>query len=320
MFMNNHLKEFQKLNASNQSIFDADLLIILKDGTNLNSWSDVDNDQDILYISEDLANVNDLKGRYKDLRRLKAIVAYNVSDEVTSLEEMFMNCHSLSGVCTLNSWDVSNVGSMSSMFFECGSLGDVSFMDGWNVSNVKNMKSLFDYCFSLGNISALASWDVSSVKTICDMFDDCHALKTIGDVSHWNTANLIDAGGWLNWAKSFVGNNEGVLDLSGWNTQKLKAAGEMFLKTQIRIIDLTGWTFDSITNDRWEGAGRNIYYETGNDSDTLRGFGQMFKDTKKLTTVYVSQACLDSFNAAVEREVNTVDMWTNSKCERFSVK
>ncbi len=152
------------------------------------------------------------------------------------------------------------------------------------------------------------------------MFDDCQVLKTIGDVSHWNTASLIDAGAWINDARSFVGNNEGLLDLSGWNTSNLKAAGEMFLNTKIHTIDLSGWTFDSITNERWEGAGHGIYYETGNGSEHLRGFGQMFKGTKNLTTVYISQSGLDSFNAAVERQVNTLDMWTDSKADGFTVK
>ena len=94
----------------------------------------------------------------------------------------------------------------------------------------------------------------------------------------------------------------------------------MFLKTQIYTIDLSGWTFDSIINEKWEGAGRGIYYETGNGPEALRGLGQMFKDTKNLTTVYVSPTGLDSFNAAVEREINTLDMWTGSKAKGFTIK
>ena len=94
----------------------------------------------------------------------------------------------------------------------------------------------------------------------------------------------------------------------------------MFLNTKIHKIDLSGWTFDSITNDTWEGRGYGIYYETGNGPEHLRGMGQMFKGTKNLITVYVSQSGLDSFNAAMEREVNSLDMWTDSKCKGFTVK
>ena len=152
------------------------------------------------------------------------------------------------------------------------------------------------------------------------MFDDNQKLLTIGDVSRWNTASLIDAGGWLNDARSFVGDNYGMLDLSGWDTSNLKSAGEMFLNTKIHTIDLSGWTFASITNDSWEGAGRGIFYEAGNNSETLRGMGQMFKNTSQLTAVYVSQTGLESYNAAVENDVNTLDMWTGSRTNGFTVK
>lgn len=218
----------------------------------------------------------------------------------------------------LGNLDVSNVRDMTCMFYGAGQMTyyDVS---RWDVSKVESMNHMFCDNNRLASLD-LSRWDVSNVKTMYCMFDDCHSLKTIGDVSRWNTSSLIDAGGWLNYASSFVGNNEGILDLSGWNTGNLKAVGEMFLYTKIHTIDLTGWSFDSITNDRWEGAGRGIYYETGNDPEALRGFGQMFRNTANLTAVYVSPAGLDSFNAAVEREVNTLDMWANSKSDGFTVK
>ena len=104
------------------------------------------------------------------------------------------------------------------------------------------------------------------------------------------------------------------------DTSNLKAAGEMFRETRIYTIDLSGWTFDSITNDQWEGAGRGIYYETGNSSEPVQGLGEMFRRTKMLSAVFVSQAGMDSFNAAVERGVNTEKMWSNSKIAGFIVK
>lgn len=244
--------------------------------------------------------------------------------KVTDMTCMFQvgDNHAGNGqLCEINGLgdlDVSNVRDMTCMFYGAGHMTyyDVS---RWNVSKVESMNHMFCDNYKLVSLD-LSGWDVSSVKTVYCMFDDCQELKTIGDVSHWNTASLIDAGGWLNWAISFIGNNEGILDLSGWDTHNLKAAGEMFLRTQLYMIDLTGWTFDSITNEKWEGAGRGIYYETGNGPEELRGFGQMFKDTKNLKTVYISQEGLDSFTAAVEKEINTLDMWTGSKADGFTVK
>ena len=218
----------------------------------------------------------------------------------------------------LGDLDVSNVKDMTCMFYGASKMTyyDVS---RWNVSKVESMNHMFCDNRSLLSLD-LSNWDVSSLKTVYCMFDDNVSLKTIGDVSHWNTVSLIDAGGWLNECSSFVGDNQGTLDLSGWNTSSLKAAGEMFLRTQIHTIDLSGWTFDSITNDKWEGTGQGIYYETGNNAESYMGLGGMFHGVKTLKIVYVSQSGLDSYNAAVEREVNTLDMWKGTIANGFTVK
>ena len=51
-----YLKEFEQMNETTESVFDLgkhELLIVLNDGTNLTSWDDVDDFNDVLYISED---------------------------------------------------------------------------------------------------------------------------------------------------------------------------------------------------------------------------------------------------------------------------
>ena len=51
-----YLKEFEQMNETTESVFDLgehELLIVLNDGTNLTSWDDVDDLNDVLYISED---------------------------------------------------------------------------------------------------------------------------------------------------------------------------------------------------------------------------------------------------------------------------
>ena len=258
-----------------------------------------------------------------------SLMYVDVSDwntgNVTSTESMFQVGSSYMGngqlieILGLGNLDVSNVTDMTCMFYGAGKMTYYDVSD-WDVSKVESMNHMFCDNFKLRSLD-LSRWDVSSVKTIYSMFDDAQSLITIGDVSHWNTSSLIDAGGWLNYATSFVGDNSGRLDLSGWDTSNLKAVGEMFLKTKIRSIDLSGWTFDSVTNASWDGAGRGIYYEYGNGYGAeVQGFGQMFKDMPELTAVYVSESGLESFNAAVEREVNIEDMWTNSMCSSFTVK
>ena len=224
----------------------------------------------------------------------------------------------LTEIIGLGDLDVSNVMDMTSMFYGAGQMTTYD-IGRWNVSKVESMNHMFCDNFKLRSLD-LSSWDVSSLKTIYCMFDDNLKLKSIGDVSHWNTVNLIDAGGWLNGAHSFVGDDNGVLDISGWDTSNLKSAGEMFYYTTLHTIDLSGWTFDSITNELWEGANSGIYYETGNDSEKYMGLGGMFLDSGKLSTVYISQSGLDSYNAVVNDGVNIVDMWKNTKAGGFTVK
>ena len=251
------------------------------------------------------------------------VSGWNTS-KVTTMASMFQVGDSWKGngqlieILGLGNLDVSNVTDMTCMFYGAGQMTTYD-IDYWNVSKVESMNHMFCDNFKLRSLD-LSSWNVSSLKTIYCMFDDNYKLKTIGDVSHWNTSNLIDAGAWLNNSNSFVGDNNGMLDLSGWNTSSLKSAGEMFLNTKIRTIDLSGWTFDSITNDMWEGAGEGIYYATGNSSKELRGMGSTFNASSELTTVYISQTGLESYNAAVERGVNILDMWYKTKTGGFTVK
>ncbi len=244
--------------------------------------------------------------------------------KVTTMANMFQVGDSwkangrLTEIIGLGDLDVSNVTDMTCMFYGAAQMTTYDIAR-WNVSRVESMNHMFCDNRRLRSLD-LSDWDVSSLRTIYCMFDDNVELRTIGDVSHWNTASLIDAGGWLNEANSFTGDNTGTLDLSGWDTRRLKSAGEMFLSTKIHTIDLSGWTFESITNDLWEGAGKGIFYETGNGSEDMKGLGSMFKNPNKLTTVYISQAGLESYNKAVENGVNTLQMWTNAKTNGFTVK
>ena len=71
-----YLYDFEHLNTTTESIYelrDFNVLIILTDGTNLTNWEDVENREDVLFVSEDLFGVTSLEGRYKDMKNLKAM-------------------------------------------------------------------------------------------------------------------------------------------------------------------------------------------------------------------------------------------------------
>ena len=270
----------------------------------------------------DFSKVSSLSYMFQGNNALETLDAtgWNTSN-VTDMSGMFavgdnyVGNGQLREIKGIGDWDVSNVTNMTTMFYGAGNMTHYDIAN-WDVSKVESMNHMFCDNFKLESLD-LSKWDVSNVKTMYDMFDDDRALTTLGDVSHWNTASLIDVGGFLNGATSFVGDN-GTLDLSGWNTSNLKVAGEAFRATKLQTIDLTGWSFDSITNERWEGTGSGIYYETGN-TQGRKGLAEMFYNASMLDTVYVSQAGLNSYNS-IANSVDTTNMWTGSQATGFTVK
>lgn len=195
------LKQFEKMNTTTKSIYDLEdfkVLIILKDGTNLTSWEDVewkeDNygrcDDTILYISEDLSDFRDLSERYKKLEYLKAFVACGVSDKLRDLSGMFENCESLVDISGLDTWDVSNVENMSCMFKECYKLENINSLASWDVSNVKYMTDMFYRCYRLTDLSPLKDWNVSNLKSMEGMFYLCSHLSDLSPLSGWDVASV----------------------------------------------------------------------------------------------------------------------------------
>lgn len=189
-----YLNDFEHLNTTTQSIYelgDFNVLIILTDGTNLTNWDDVENPEDIAYISEDLFGETLLEGRYKNLVNLKAIVTYGVGN-IVSTRDMFSGCQSLVEISTLDSWDVSRIDDVSNMFKGCSSLEDLSALSDWNMSSVIDMSCMFMGCSSLEDISPLKNWNVSHVDDMHYLFSDCTSLKNISALANWDVTNVRD--------------------------------------------------------------------------------------------------------------------------------
>ena len=257
--MTSNFTDFEKLNTAVSSIYglgESCVLIILNDGTNLTSWSEVGDKSDVLFVSESLSNVDDLTGRYADLNNLKAIVISDIADGVTSMEGMFRNCFRLSGIKMINC-DTSNVRKMNGMFLECNNLSDISFLADWDVSGVEDMSSMFDVCFSLGDISPLAGWDVSNLKDASSMFNDCHTLENISAFRNWDVSSLSnirsmfadcnylrDLSSLSGWDVSMVCDMESLFDgcdylddvspLAGWDVGNVEKMDCIFKDTNVK--------------------------------------------------------------------------------------
>lgn len=203
LFYNNDLKDFEWLNIATPSIYDLgdyEVLIVLKDGTNLTSWDDVEYLRDILYVSEDLSDVDDLSKHYYEkagqvysnffhvnpFRKLKAIVAQNAESKVTSLDYMFYKLDNLTTISGLNSWDTSNVVDMKFLFAECKNLEVVSGIESIDIGNVRNMNSMFYGCKKLSNFNSLKLWDVKDVLDMDYMFGMCSSFNDLTPILDWD--------------------------------------------------------------------------------------------------------------------------------------
>jgi surface protein len=114
---------------------------------------------------------------------------------VTSMNEMFKNCHKLTSL-DLSDWDTSKVTGMGHMFYECDSLTTLD-LSGWGVSNVHTFFGIFYGCNSLRSLD-LSGWDTSNVTGMSYMFDGCIKLSTI-TISQTGTKILeqLPYGAWI---------------------------------------------------------------------------------------------------------------------------
>jgi surface protein len=271
-----NMDEFEKMNATTGSIDDLgenEVLIILKDGTNITSWSDVEDTDDILYLSEDLSGYIDLSEKYKDFKSLKAIVATNVTDIVTNMRDMFSGCSSLEDISSLKDWDTTNVEDMNGMFKGCSSLEDISALRDWNCENVEDMNGMFDGCTSLKDISALKdwntanvadisgmfygcgslidmfslkNWDTSSVKFMSRMFRGCSSLADLSALKNWNLTNVSD----MNSAFKGCSSLTDIFSLKNWNVGNVSDLSGLFYDCSSldNILSLKNWKTKNVAD------------------------------------------------------------------------
>ncbi len=253
-----NLFQIEELNVTTDNIYDLgnyNLLIILKDGTNLTDWDEVANKEDIIYIIEDISNFTDLSSRYENLKSLIYITTLSTTDKVTNMQSMFAGCESLVDISCLVDWDVSNVTDMSDMFRSCTSLVDVGGLSGWDVSNVTDMSDMFASCTSLVDVGGLSGWDVSNVTDMGNMFGKyketegdvgCSSLVDVSGLSGWDVSNVT------NMAAMFAGcrSLNDVGGLSGWDVSNVTDMGNMFLYSESLgdISCLVDWDVSNVTS------------------------------------------------------------------------
>lgn len=99
---------------------------------------------------------------------LEGIIAYDDTENVTSMSQTFKNCEQMVTIPTLNT---SNVTYMQDCFSDCYKLTNVPLSD---TSKVTNMQGTFNWCADLTVIPAL---DFSNVTNFINTFSYCSKLE-----------------------------------------------------------------------------------------------------------------------------------------------
>ena len=172
----------------------------------------------------------------------------NFMENVTKTQKMFQGCSSLNKLTLPRKVKTEKLESMFDMFDGCSSLTALD-LSAWNLNNVINMESLFKNCSGLTSV-ALPKVTSKKIQYMQRMFSGCSSLTSI-DLSGWNVENVTEMG------DLFYGcSNLKALDLSGWTPRSLTKISRMFLNcTSLENINLSGWNLENMTEIQYMFSG-----------------------------------------------------------------
>lgn len=172
----------------------------------------------------------------------------NFMENVTKTQKMFQGCSRLNKLTLPRKVKTEKLESMFYMFDGCSSLTALD-LSAWNLNNVKDMESLFKNCSGLTSV-ALPKVTSKKIQYMQRMFSGCSSLTSI-DLSGWNVENVTEMG------DLFYGcSNLKALDLSGWTPRSLTKISRMFLNcTSLENINLSGWNLENMTEIQYMFSG-----------------------------------------------------------------
>lgn len=172
----------------------------------------------------------------------------NFMENVTKTQKMFHGCSSLNKLTLPRKVKTEKLESMFDMFDGCSSLTALD-LSTWNLNNVINMASLFKNCSGLTSV-ALPKVTSKKIQYMQRMFSGCSSLTSI-DLSGWNVENVTEMGDLF-----YDCSNLKALDLSGWTPKSLTKIDRMFLNcTSLESINLSGWNLENMTEIQYMFSG-----------------------------------------------------------------
>ena len=163
-----------------------------------------------------------------------------VTSNVTDMSSLFCHCDSMIKL-DLRSFDTGNVTNMASMFLYDSNITELD-VTSFNTENVTNMGYMFDQLIKLESLD-VSSFNTSKVTNMSNMFNACSTLTQL-NVTNFDTKNVNIMDGIFN------GVHVETLDLSTWNTRKVKDMYWYFQNTQnyLKTVYVSDdWTTESVT-------------------------------------------------------------------------
>ncbi|RZK64686.1 MAG: BspA family leucine-rich repeat surface protein, partial [Pedobacter sp.] len=114
--------------------------------------------------------------------------------EVSTMENTFRDCASLTTIPNINLWNTATVTNMRNMF--SGAKAFNQDLSAWNTSNVINMEGIFKDATVFNQ--PLTNWNTAKVTTMRNMFNYAKAFDQ--DLSTWQWNKDVDLDGFLSYS------------------------------------------------------------------------------------------------------------------------
>ena len=172
---------------------------------------------------------------------------------VSSLENTFNSCYSLTTVGRINEWNVSSVNNMYQMFG--GAIIFNQNLGSWNVSNVTNMGSMFQCAFTAGGqfnnggSTSISTWNTSACTNMAEMFWNQPSFNQ--PIGSWNVSSVTNMSYMFRNASSF---NQPI---GNWNVSSVTNMRSMFREATAFNQPIDSWEVSNVTDmyEMFQGAG-----------------------------------------------------------------
>ena len=173
--------------------------------------------------------VRDMSGMFYNLKQVQNLdVSRFDTSKVTDFSRMFLGNSNIQNL-NLSNFNTQAATDLSYMFYDMSNLKNLN-IQSFNTENVKDMSSMFAFTLRIPTLN-LSHFDTRNVTNMSDMFYGCGSTSI--DVSNFNTQNVETMAGMFGSVS-----NVQVLDLSSFNTLKVKDFSRMFLCDNGQVCEL----------------------------------------------------------------------------------